>query len=100
MSLRSLRFLTLAVPLFVATGCTIIHTDGGPGTACGGDDDCSTSCACTNGFCEPRHEGCSSNLDCGSGQFCLSGGCRNIPPGSHACSSSQQCGMDTCFNGY
>ncbi len=102
-NLSSLRVLTLlAVPLLGVSGCTLINTDGrfGPGSACVEDDDCAQSCACTNNVCEPRHTTCSANAECGSGQFCLSGTCRAVPPGSRACTSSQQCGMDTCINGF
>ena len=92
MKAMTVRSLTLLAATFVASGCTLINTDGQragectwgcPGTSCTSDTDCHSTCSCQNGTCEQRAS-CSDNSECAYGEFCQTGRCHAGPPGSHA----------------
>src|SRR5687768_17244450 len=101
-------FVGAALIAITASGCRIYNYDG----PCDFDEDGDQECAYRRAGGVPDGGGggastvcetpiaCHDNADCKTGNYCLGGRCRLIPPGAGTCNQSTQCArQQACVNG-
>jgi hypothetical protein len=87
--------ITLEGP--AGTPSVIGDCSGATTTGCTSSLDCGADETCVSGVCVPVTAGCTSSLDCSSDETCVEGVCVPLTPG---CTSSLDCGPDeTCVDG-